>query len=127
MLFIGRNEYKCSTRPGKKSRQRGPASNAKQNPAVNQDQGHIEAAAQNEADNDTVPQNVPEPQSGPANPRPVERLDAIAADLSDPEDEPPRQRRRLSDLIRENNELYNTFMTRTVPRLKRHYGIDYDD
>ena len=85
---------------------------AMQNPAVNQDQGHIEAAAQNEADNDTVPQNVPEPQSGPANPRPVERLDAIAADLSDPEDEPPRQRRRLS----ENNERFNTFMTRTVPR-----------
>ena len=52
---------------------------------------------------------------------------AIAADLFDPEDEPPRQRRWLSYLIRENNERFNTFMTRTVPRLMRHYGIDYDD
>jgi len=47
--------------------------------------------------------------------------------MQNPEDEPPRQRRRLSDLIRENNERFNTFVTRTEPRLMRHYGIDYDD
>ncbi|KAL4240510.1 hypothetical protein ACF0H5_001301 [Mactra antiquata] len=34
-------------------------------------------------------------QPEPAQVRPADRRDAIAADLSDPEDEPPRQRRRL--------------------------------
>ena len=48
--------------------------------------------------------------------RQVDRRDAIAADLSD-DDEPQQQTRHLSDLIRENHELYNRSMTRTVPRI----------
>ncbi|KAL4224838.1 hypothetical protein ACF0H5_015534 [Mactra antiquata] len=69
----------------------------------------------------------PEPvdnQPEPAQVRPADRRDATAADLSDPEDEPPRQRRRVSDLIRENHELYNNFMINTLPRILRHYGLD---
>ena len=121
MLFIGRNEINLVR--AQERRHVNVGQPAMQNPAVNQDKGHVEPTAQNEADNDPVPQNVPEPPPGPAKPRPVERRDAIAADLSDPEDEPPRQRRRLSDLIRENNERVNTFMTRTVPRLNVHTYI----
>ena len=60
-------------------------------------------------------------------PRPHQRQvdwpDAIGADLSD-DHEPQPQRRCLSDLIRENQELYNRFMTRTVPRILEHYWID---
>ncbi|KAL4225238.1 hypothetical protein ACF0H5_015927 [Mactra antiquata] len=61
-----------------------------------------------------------EPRAGPA-PR-----DVIAENLSseEEEDQPPRRRRRLADLIRENNELYNQFMTRTVPRILEEFGID---
>ena len=88
MLFIGRNEINLVRAQGR--RRVNVGQQAMQNPAVNQDKGHVEPTAQNEADNDPVSQNVPEPQSGPANPRPVERRDAIAADVSDLEDEPPR-------------------------------------
>ena len=88
----------------------------------------------NPNNNDGVPADI-RPLQRPANqpaprPRPqqrqVDRRDAIAADLSD-DDEPQPQRRRLSDLIRENHELYNRFMTRTLPRILEHYGIDLDD
>ncbi|KAL4223828.1 hypothetical protein ACF0H5_017293 [Mactra antiquata] len=37
--------------------------------------------------------------------RPMDRWDSMAAELSNPEDEPPVQRQRLSVLIRENHEL----------------------
>ena len=94
MLFIGRNEINLVR--AQERRHVNVDQPAMQNPDVNQDKGHVEPRAQNEAGNDPVPQNVPEPQPGPANPRPVERRDAIAADVSDPEVEPPRQRRRLS-------------------------------
>ncbi|KAL4220991.1 hypothetical protein ACF0H5_019255 [Mactra antiquata] len=63
-----------------------------------------------------------EPRAGPA-PR-----DVIAENLSssEEEDQPPMRWRRLADLIRENNELYNHFMTRTVPRILEEFGIDMD-
>ena len=71
------------------------------------------------------PANQPAPRPRPQQ-RQVDRRDAIAADLSD-NDEPQPQRRHLSDLIRENHEIYNRFMTRTVPRILEHYGIDLDN
>ena len=71
------------------------------------------------------PANQPAPRPRPQQ-RQVDRRDAIAADLSD-DDEPQPQRRHQSDLIRENHEIYNRFMTRTVPRILEHYGIDLDN
>ena len=71
------------------------------------------------------PANQPTPRPRPQQ-RQVDRRDAIAADLSD-DDEPQPQRRHLSDLIRENHEIYNRFMTRTVPSILEHYGIDLDN
>ena len=67
MLFIGRNEINLVRAQGR--RRVNVGQQAMQNPAVNQDKGHVEPTAQNEADNDPVSQNVPEPQPGPANPR----------------------------------------------------------
>ncbi|KAL4229749.1 hypothetical protein ACF0H5_010138 [Mactra antiquata] len=58
-----------------------------------------------------------------------DRRDHTAANLSssdDDEDQPPRRRSRFADLIRENNELYNSFMRRTVPRILAEFGIDID-
>ena len=81
MWFIGRNEITLVC--AQERRHVNVGQPAIQNPDVNQDKGHVEPRAQNEAGNDPVPQNVPEPQPGPANPRPVERRDAIAADVSD--------------------------------------------
>ena len=78
---------------------------------------------------DIRPKQRPAKQTAPQN-RPQQRQvdwrDAIAADLSH-DDEPQPQRRRLSDLIRENHELYNSSNTRTIPRILEHYGIDLDD
>ena len=94
-----------------------------------------DAAAVDNNNNDDPTDNDEPPVLRPANqpaprPRPqqrqVDRRDAIAADLSD-DDEPQPQRRHLSDLIREHHEIYNRFMTRTVPRILEHYGIDLDN
>ncbi|KAL4218322.1 hypothetical protein ACF0H5_023059 [Mactra antiquata] len=62
-----------------------------------------------------IPELVEEPQPEPvvykpAIPastglRPMDRWDSMAAELSNPEDESPVQRQRLSVLIRENLEL----------------------
>ncbi|XP_045182945.1 uncharacterized protein LOC123541479 [Mercenaria mercenaria] len=61
----------------------------------------------------------------------ADRRDAMAAAVSDTESdgapaapEPRRRRRRLSDLIKENHELYNDFMKKKMPRFMRHFGLD---
>ena len=64
-----------NTRPGKNARQQGTASGAK--PSCQRRPGHVEPDAQNVATNDSIPQNVPEPQPKSANPQPVERRDII--------------------------------------------------
>ena len=74
MLFIGRNQINLVC--AQERRHVNVGQPALQNPDVIQDKGHVEPRAQNEAGNDPVPQKVPEPQPGPANPRPVERRDA---------------------------------------------------
>ena len=52
-----------------------------------------------------------------------ERRDRVAAALSssDEDDGPPLQRRRLHEIIRENHEVHNVFMTRRLPRILREY------
>ena len=93
------------------------------------------------ADNVVAPVNNGPQRDAPATPPPLHRgLDGTfkarcssrchssrPLRQSDNDDEPPRQISRLSDLIRENHKVYNRFMTKTVPRILEHYGIDLDD
>ena len=60
----------------------------------------------NDSQHRDAPGNPPVSQPGQAELRHGDRRDAIAADLSYHDDEPPLQIRRLSDLIREN-QFYN--------------------
>ena len=75
-------------------------------------------------------------EAGPADPpRPVVREDIAAAQSSDSSDgeqlrQPRghgrrrRQRKRpLAELIRENQEAYNKFITKKVPKLMRMIGV----
>ena len=59
MLFIGRNEINLVR--AQERRHVNVGQPAMQNPAVNQDKGHVEPTAENEADNDPVPRDCGRP------------------------------------------------------------------
>ena len=81
-----------------------------------------------------VAEPVPPPVAGPA-PRPNIDGAVPVPNIADPAPRPVaaiapvnvRQRKRpLADLIRENQEAYNVFITKKVPKLLRELGISSD-
>ncbi|XP_053372641.1 uncharacterized protein LOC128546282 [Mercenaria mercenaria] len=88
------------------------------------------ADQENNADRGDRDRQVDGDQAAPAGR--AERRDAAAAAFSDndsegDEQEPPRRRCRLAELVRENHEMYDKFMKKKLPKLMREFGISSSD